>query len=550
MMILKESLYGWGVCDIPMPRAAYDIYSDRRKRKVRLFSPDRRKPVARQSLVSDMSGILIRDVPYRQFFLLSFLSLSCFVFIYMLSRVMPEQSEKDAPKLIDITIKMIEHIKNDEKPHIYENPPIFREKEIEKKSFSEKIVEKAKPKPQVKTKVVEKKKPILIKEEKVTHEKQLPAIAERPGIRKKALKVVRDDVPKAPVFEKPVEPEDAGVTALSFRKRMYGIDPAEKGFAPPETKTSIKQQDDLTETVSKLDRSKRNYSVSRQKQGIGTTDDKAKLFSKQPHHRKVNIYRSKHSQKNYEVGTPDRHTVVSPGKTDAFVTQPDGASIMIPDPNLSRNSYTVNRRKRNASALSDNRSNSKAFTSNQVLDSGEISLPETELIEKRYSFEENIKPPESQGTSKPSSHLHSFTPQKDTLSKGEELNLGLLRRNRSAQKRAKHSEGNFIGARLHKQSSDFSSDITIADIDPSQIISLKEFNVCIDPGEEFRLKTKLATLLDKPARCGVGGIIFFFRYTESAYTIKVDIYNPQGTLAGDRCSVLQLAIECIKNLKE
>lgn len=459
MMILKETLYGWGVCDIPMPRAAYDIYSDRRKRKVGLFSPDRRKPVAKQSLVSDMSGILIRDVPYRQFLLLSILSLSCFALIYMLSRVMPEPSDKDAPKLIDITIKMIEHIKSDEEPHIYETPPILREK----------IVEKAKPKPQVKTKVVEKKKPILIKEEKVTHEKPLPAIAERPGIRKKALKGIRDDVPKAPVFEKPVKPEDAGVTALSFRKRMYEIDPAEKGFVPPETKMSIGQQDDLTETVSKLERSKRDYSV---------------------------------------------------------------------------------RRKRNASALSDNRSNSKAFASNQLIDSDEIFLPETELIEKRYSFEENIRSPESQGTPEPSSHLHSFTLQKDTLSKGEDLNLGLLRRNRSAQKRAKHFEGNFIDARLHKQSSDFSSDITIADIDPSQIISLKEFNVCIDPGEEFRLKTKLATLLDKPVRCGVGGTLFFFRYTESAYTIKVDIYNPQGTLAGDRCSVLQLAIECIKNLKE
>lgn len=84
MMILKESLYGWGVCDIPMPRAAYDIYSDRRKRKVRLFCPDRRKPVARQSLVSDMSGILIRDVPYRQFFFakLSFSLLFC-IYLYV-----------------------------------------------------------------------------------------------------------------------------------------------------------------------------------------------------------------------------------------------------------------------------------------------------------------------------------------------------------------------------------------------------------------------------------------------------------------------------------
>jgi hypothetical protein len=92
--------------------------------------------------------------------------------------------------------------------------------------------------------------------------------------------------------------------------------------------------------------------------------------------------------------------------------------------------------------------------------------------------------------------------------------------------------------------------VNIDDIDPSHLISLKELAVCTDPEEEFYLKTKLATFLSGPTRCESKGLLLFFKYTESGYTIRVDIYNPRRVFLKDRCSVLHLAVECIQDKKE
>ena len=84
-------------------------------------------------------------------------------------------------------------------------------------------------------------------------------------------------------------------------------------------------------------------------------------------------------------------------------------------------------------------------------------------------------------------------------------------------------------------------------IDPSELISLQAFNVCIDPEKEFRQKTELAARLDRPTRTEAGGVVFFIKYPESGYTIEIGIYNPQGRLFKDRCEVLELAINSIAN---
>ncbi|MBW2216920.1 MAG: hypothetical protein JRF34_06980, partial [Deltaproteobacteria bacterium] len=91
--------------------------------------------------------------------------------------------------------------------------------------------------------------------------------------------------------------------------------------------------------------------------------------------------------------------------------------------------------------------------------------------------------------------------------------------------------------------------ITISEIDPSQLISLRELAVCTNPEEEFRLRTKLAVLLREPTKCESNGVLLFFKYPESGYTIRVEIYNPGGVVLEDRCSVLQLAVECINDQK-
>jgi hypothetical protein len=93
----------------------------------------------------------------------------------------------------------------------------------------------------------------------------------------------------------------------------------------------------------------------------------------------------------------------------------------------------------------------------------------------------------------------------------------------------------------------FSEKLTPGEIEPTELINLNDFNVCIDPEKEFRQKTQLAARLDRPSRIEAEGVVFFIKYTESGYTIEIGIYNPQGRLFEDRCEVLELAINSIAN---
>ncbi len=312
----------------------------------------------------------------------------------------------------------------------------------------------------------------------------------------------------------------------------------------------IKQQDDTAAIMFQPNLSQRKYAISREDRDIAAPDDKSKLLLAQPHHQEAGISPLERSKQiDYEDRAPRKHIAPPPGKTYDFPAQPEGADVMIPHSDVSQNIYTVNRPQREISTPSEKWAGPKVFASSQPIEPDEISLLEADRIEGRYSFEKNIRPSETQASPQTRSNLLSFARQEDTHNE-EELLMRPIHRSRIAKNGTKQSEGSLMRAGHHSQTPDLSGDITIDEIDPSQLISLKEFNVCINPEEEFRLKTQLAIFLDKPDRCGIDGILFFFKYTESAYTIKTDIYDPQGTLSGDRCSVLRLAIECIENLRK
>ena len=228
-------------------------------------------------------------------------------------------------------------------------------------------------------------------------------------------------------------------------------------------------------------------------------------------------------------------------ETKTYIKQQDNPVEIPFSSNRSQRDYVINRKDQGI------RTPVTVFTSGRPVESDEISSRETDRMEKRYSSQKNLRPPESQALPQTKSNLLSLTPQEDTRIQGEDLHMSPLPQPRIATNPSTQSEEDLMHAELHKKAPYLSGDITIDEIDPSQLISLNEFNVCIDPQEEFRLKMRLASLLDKPDGCTIDAIRFFFKYTESAYTIKVDIYDPQGTLSGDRCSVLEVAMECIKN---
>jgi hypothetical protein len=117
----------------------------------------------------------------------------------------------------------------------------------------------------------------------------------------------------------------------------------------------------------------------------------------------------------------------------------------------------------------------------------------------------------------------------------------------SAKLRAKEARAANKNSSSLAKAHDFSDTITLDEIDPSELISLKEFTVCKDPKKEFHQKTKLAVHLHKPSRIEAQGVLFFIKYTESGYTIEIDIYNPQGRSFKSRCEVMQLAIDNIDN---
>jgi hypothetical protein len=98
---------------------------------------------------------------------------------------------------------------------------------------------------------------------------------------------------------------------------------------------------------------------------------------------------------------------------------------------------------------------------------------------------------------------------------------------------------------LLTKTQDFSGEILPDEVDPSKLIGLKEFNVCTDPEEEFRLRTQLAVRLDGPFWIQTGRVLLFFKHPESGYTMQIRIYNPYGRIFRDRCELLQLALHGI-----
>lgn len=89
---------------------------------------------------------------------------------------------------------------------------------------------------------------------------------------------------------------------------------------------------------------------------------------------------------------------------------------------------------------------------------------------------------------------------------------------------------------------DFLDLMAPADLDQSVLVSLNKLRTCRDPAAENRLKTKLAALLNGPARCRAGGVVFAIRNPESAYSIHVDLYNYEQREFRDRCDALELAV--------
>ncbi len=578
-MLLSESLYGWGVCDIPMPRSASDIFSDRRKKKVRSVAQDRRKHYQKGILIF-LFRALEHDVPWLQSVLAIILSILSVVLVYLISNFLPDFAEKEIPAPVEIEIKVIEEI--EEIPQV-EETPIF-EDSLQKKS-------EVQQEPAVKKELDEPRDLIPILKQGSAYEEILPSINIKSRTEIKPLETVKPSMPEKPLLAKMMQPEDIIIAVPSdqklkfdirnepkvgqkppdsmtklileqtnekvledyplktFRKTYTGDSPIQMATAPSTKKGLVLSESDLPEeNISTVTVLRKDYEIQTEVQDIAIPTGRADSFLTQSDSKVsavVPAYRTKKSHQR-EIHVSKRVSNMPAGSTGSVLARQDVSSEVISPLGRSQKKYNLEILSSKKAVTPDNVLDTK-FAAEMSAGAEEISLTEPDKIGKQYSTlsDERIfkqKSPPSSG-----SQSQIIMPQEDAVGLDEDLPLEVI--DTRAKSLSKLAQNNFTAVRAQEQSYDFLNDVTLDEIDPSQIINLKELAVCTDPEEEFYLKTRLATLLSGPAKCNSNGILFFFKYPESGYTIQVNIYNPKGEILKDRCSVLRLAIECIEDIR-
>jgi len=580
-MFLKESLYGWGVCNIPMPRATLDILWDRRKKRARISSLEKRRQSERPGILAAISGVLVHDVPWFQTLVLSIFALLSITFIFLMSRMVPEFPEKEILEPVDIMIRLIEDTAKRTSALVHETPqPISKDNIIKERVLSKKSEEKAKAIPEPKPSFEIKRNPLPVLKRESVSEEILPDIRIHPRIRRKPLKSTETYLPKDSTFEKMMQSEDVNLSVSAGRNRKYNINSVDR----TQRKVNLRQSDYKTSFISKRsneqaavdfparrsqrkykldteDRtmivpfgktdlssespniqiatdfssklSKKNYRLETKVRGMIAFSDKSDSILKHPNVPVAAISPVKHSRKNYRSDVEDRGTMVLSDKTDSLLTYPDVSDVTVSSANFSEKKYKARIENHSTIVHSDK--------ANSLLTHPDVSAATVSPVvraQKNYTVDTK-----EQGDSIPSIKTDPLLIHPDVLA----ATVAPLKNSQKIyQGDRSDSEKNMIS---ENESLSFEN-ITIDDIDPSHLISLKELAVCADPEEEFYLKTKLATFLSGPAKCESKGLMLFFKYTESGYTIRVDIYNPRGVFLKDRCSVLHSAVGCVQDKKE
>jgi len=495
MMFLNESLYGWGVCNIPMPRSSYDIFSDRRKKngRVSIFSKHRQSELP--GILTSISGLFAHDVPWFQTVTVCVFGLLSIVFILLISKMLPEFVQKEMPEPIEIIIQTIKEPPKKIKAPVPDVPKPIIEKKVIEEITPPKSVVKVRPERE-KPQYVVKKEPLPEVKPKPVPEETIPAIRIQPRIKKKAPEQKKMYVPQITSLEKMAQPEDLNVSVPADRKERYN----NKERPPKENEPE--PSDRLTDFVSKdpVDPS------------IAVTAQVA--------------------QKNYRAEVERRDVMVPSEGSEPLLMTTRAPDEPISSAKPTQREYKDQERKQSMTVLTD--TSGPILT---VLDNPDPTISPVERTQKNYTATD-----EARDVKLPLDETGSLLPQPD-VSATEVDTINRSQKNYEADmldsQKPKTAESKFISF----------DHIIISEIDPSQLISLRELAVCADPEQEFRLRTKLAVLLQEPTRCESKGVLLFFKYPESGYTIRVEIYNPGGVVLEDRCSVLQLAVECINDQK-
>jgi hypothetical protein len=510
MIFSENNLYGWGTIDIAMPRTAFEPHPKRLRRTGKITDHSRQGAAAYRWHPSSISRIFLDDYPWNQALLLCIFSSLIIVYICLLHSTLPINQNKQLTKPVEIVVAMQKDepqaatVSGEQEPLAAIQPEPIKERVTFESVIEEpqkKVIDKPK---EVKQDVAEK----------------IPKIAPEPP--SPLVKIKQKDVPKKakepqsivsvmPIMQGQTKPENVTISPPIHRKQNYTEKDQNTISQPHQAKKvasfiSAKDKRPTEETVDiGSHQGKKNYSIQNNTK-LGAPQLKTT----------ANLIALNQSDKTVEPASLKTKSASQRYGTRANTRLPTARSSL---PSTNQQLLFPSQRREKIPSLEPNKLYSQ-------FNKQSTSSPS---VSKR-----------TKQTSRSKKQELSFQPKKrkenPTLTPVVSNKL-LTNANRSAGKSASAL------AKVHN----FSEIRTIDEIEPSELINLKEFDVCIDPEKEFRQKTQLAAHLDRPSRIEAEGVAFFIRYTESGYTIEIGIYNPQGRLFKDRCEVLELAINSIVN---
>lgn len=464
MIFLKESLYGWGVCNIPQPRATQDIFADRRTGSGEAVAVERREPDIPMGLLALWAAAVRRDCPVLQVVSIVTLSLFAIIMFGLASVYLPEVVEEEHPPL-EILAMVVE-----EPPAVPEPEPVA--------AIPPPVVPSKPKSPPVKPAVIPQARPVI----------PPPTVALAPKrnvVTKLPPKVVAMPQKRT---EEPVLPGPQTVARKyratapvpgpmpSGKPDAHFGEPAAEKVAVTASNINSRYSSGTSAASSALPQSSHRKLAT----GTGTEVDLPAVGGPQGNFKIASTpqsIRGSGSSKTFVPGTASPEVALGGGPEVGGIPNADLQStgpVGIP----SHNARSVGERVGVVGGTAD------------------VEVPVLVGPGKASGSFGGIE----QGTSSPAGDGPAT------------------------------ANVNFEG-------------VEDGNYDPSRIISLNQLKACIDPDAELNLKTALATDLDTDGKCSIRAMVFFFKHPENAYTLQVDVFNPENFV--DRCDALRTAIQCV-----
>ncbi|PLX93220.1 MAG: hypothetical protein C0621_08135 [Desulfuromonas sp.] len=510
MRLSRDSLYGWGVCRIPMPRSAVDRFSDRRHDRRRIPFLDRRQRQQQRDELAGIVRLFWSDLPWGR---LLVATASVALLLLLFGR--------------------------------FVSPPVVDEAVVTPVEISVSLTPE--PLPDVVPPEIE---PMLSPHEPspVVPPEATPSVVE-------ALptpEVVTPSVVATPTLPPPPQPVRTMEESLPVPKpkRRYEAAPAQASpTLRPESSSPVQTHDSLD-----LDgpQGMKSYQT-RQVQSAALVEDVSALSTGD-----VAVDLGSTQLKPRPTSTRSAVTAGLPSESASFTPVSNGPELSA-GPSL-------------RTVRSGRRSVAPQLTDSAPMvpqGGGEIDLTPRRSLDRPVSGVRPVAP--SALPSSPRADMSISARQEASLGSGPQLARPVNSRPVLAAAALPHeATGSFAatssiepqlgrGVTLDKRHTS-----TVSTTDPLQggettltlssgqeievkdLVDLKTMHECSGGDDEIGLKGSLAAKLQRDGDCSHhDGTIFLFLRPESAYSIEVRLFNPAGLPYRDRCEGYRKALECV-----